>query len=183
MVILEGILVSRVLFISLSKVQKLTQFFYYFIASSSSLIDLVRSYAAGFIFTTSLPPTVLAGSLKAIEILSSDEGRYLRLKHAENVQYLRKSLLKYGYPVEQTSSHIIPIKIGDPLICSLISDKLLNEKCHYIQSINYPTVPKGEEKLRLAPTPHHTVDMMDQLIHDLSIIWTQLDLKLDSNGV
>lgn len=144
------------------------------------LIDMVRSYAAGFIFTTSLPPTVLAGASKSIEILASEEGRKLRIKHQANVKYLRNSLLQLGFPVEHTPSHIIPIKIGNPLQCGAVCDTLLIEKGHYIQAINYPTVAKGEEKLRLAPTPHHTKEMMDTLIRDLHEVW--IDLKLPFTG-
>lgn len=85
----------------------------FFTASSSLLIDMIRSYAAGFIFTTSLPPTVLSGAAKAVEILSSDEGRKLRERHQYNVRYLRSNLLKNGFPVEHTPSHIIPVKVSD----------------------------------------------------------------------
>ncbi|CAH1103577.1 unnamed protein product [Psylliodes chrysocephalus] len=151
-----------------------------YVASNMLLIDMVRSYAAGFIFTTSLPPTVLAGASKSIEILASEEGRKLRIKHQANVKYLRNSLLQLGFPVEHTPSHIIPIKIGNPLQCGAVCDTLLIEKGHYIQAINYPTVAKGEEKLRLAPTPHHTKEMMDTLIRDLHEVW--IDLKLPFTG-
>lgn len=137
---------------------------------------MIRSYAAGFIFTTSLPPTVLAGAYEAIKILSSDEGRLLRAKHQENVKYLRNNLLSNGFPVEHTPSHIIPIKIGDPQQCAAVCDTLLKERGHYIQAINYPTVRRGLEKLRLAPTPHHTKEMMDSLIADLKEVWQSLNL-------
>ncbi|KAF4522140.1 hypothetical protein B566_EDAN012602 [Ephemera danica] len=147
-----------------------------YIAGTSLLVDMIRSYAAGFIFTTSLPPTVLAGALKAVQILASQEGRVLRKTHQENVRYLRNNLLAVGLPVEHTPSHIIPIKIGDPLQCSQVSDMLLKEFGHYVQAINYPTVPFGEEKLRLAPTPHHTQPMMDQLITDMVDVWQKVGL-------
>ncbi|KAK9508675.1 hypothetical protein O3M35_006176 [Rhynocoris fuscipes] len=129
-----------------------------YIASNSSLIDMVRSYAAGFIFTTSLPPTVLAGAIASIGILSTQ-------------------LLEKGFPVELTPSHIIPIRIGDPFICSRISDTLLKQKGHYIQAINFPTVPKGEEKLRLAPTPFHTNKMIDKFVSDFLEVWHNMGLK------
>lgn len=147
-----------------------------YIAANANLVDMIRSYAAGFIFTTSLPPTVLAGARKAVEILASDEGRELRRKHQANVQYLRNNLLRNGFPVEHTPSHIIPIKIGNPAQCGMVCDTLLKEKGHYIQAINYPTVARGEEKLRLAPTPHHTKELMDKLIADLKEVWLQLEL-------
>lgn len=149
-----------------------------YIASNGILCDMIRSYAAGFIFTTSLPPTVLAGATKAIEILASDEGKELRKRHQDNVKYLRNTLLREGFPVEHTPSHIIPIKIGNPSQCTLISDTLMKEKNHYIQAINYPTVAKGEEKLRLAPTPHHTKEMMDVLVADMKDVWKSLDIPL-----
>ncbi|XP_060537215.1 5-aminolevulinate synthase, erythroid-specific, mitochondrial [Cylas formicarius] len=149
-----------------------------YVAGNANLIDMVRSYGAGFIFTTSLPPTVLAGACKSIEILASDEGRQLRHKHQENVKYLREALLRNGFPVEHTPSHIIPIKIGNPAQCSAVCDTLLMEKGHYIQAINYPTVAKGQEKLRLAPTPHHTHEMMDGLVNDLKEVWVRLGLPL-----
>lgn len=149
---------------------------YIILAANAVLIDMIRSYAAGFIFTTSLPPPVLAGARKAIEILASDEGRELRKKHQDNVKYLRNTLLRNGFPVEHTPSHIIPIKIGNPAQCGMVCDTLLKEKGHYIQAINYPTVARGEEKLRLAPTPHHSVALMDELVSDLKEVWTQLEL-------
>lgn len=149
-----------------------------YIAGTSLLVDMIRSYAAGFIFTTSLPPTVLCGAYKAVEILASDEGRELRARHQDNVRYLRNLLQREGFPVEHTPSHIIPIKLGDPLKCSRISDLLIQEYGHYVQAINYPTVARGEEKLRLAPTPFHTQPMIDTLVSDMKKVWKQLELPL-----
>lgn len=149
-----------------------------YIVGSSLLIDMIRSYAAGFIFTTSLPPTVLAGTIRSIEILASDEGRQLRAKHQEAVRYLRTLLQREGFPVEHTPSHIIPIKIGDPLKCGRISDLLIQEYGHYVQAINYPTVARGQEKMRMAPTPFHTPAMMDVLVDDMKQVWKTLDLPL-----
>ncbi|XP_014276361.1 5-aminolevulinate synthase, erythroid-specific, mitochondrial [Halyomorpha halys] len=148
-----------------------------YIAANSILIDMIRSYAAGFIFTTSLPPTVLAGAVQSIKILSSDEGKQLRKVHQENVTYLKNLLVERGFPVEPTPSHIIPIRIGDPYVCSKISDELLKKKGHYIQAINYPTVPKGEEKLRLAPTPFHTRAMMNAFVDDFTEVWHEMGLQ------
>ncbi|XP_019866110.1 5-aminolevulinate synthase, erythroid-specific, mitochondrial [Aethina tumida] len=150
-----------------------------YIAGDSNLIDTVRSYAPGFIFTTSLPPSVLAGAIESIKILSSDEGRALRTKHQNNVGYLKKCLLKNKLPIEQTPSHIIPIRVGDPKKCTLISDTLLRDYKQYIQAINYPTVVKGEEKLRLAPTPFHTRSMIDELVRDLKEVWDQLRMPFN----
>jgi 5-aminolevulinate synthase len=142
------------------------------------LIDIVRSYAAGFIFTTSLPPTVLNGAMKAVQVLASDEGRALRERHQYNVRYLRNKLKAEGFPVEHTPSHIIPVKLGNPQHCTQISDMLIQEFGHYVQAINYPTVARGEEKLRLAPTPYHTEEMVDQLVNDMKIVWNRLGLPL-----
>uniref|UniRef100_A0A336LZS4 5-aminolevulinate synthase n=1 Tax=Culicoides sonorensis TaxID=179676 RepID=A0A336LZS4_CULSO len=149
-----------------------------YIASTANLIDMVRSYAAGFIFTTSLPPTVLAGAYEAVDILASEEGRELRAKHQSNVRYLRERLFAEGFPVEHTPSHIIPVKIGDPLLCSQVSDLMLRDYGHYVQAINYPTVPKGEEKLRMAPTPYHTPEMIDRMIADMKKVWKTLGMTL-----
>lgn len=149
-----------------------------YIAASERLVDVIRSYGAGFIFTTSLPPTVLAGAQRAVEILASDEGRELRSRHQANVRYLRQELRRAGFPVEHTPSHIIPIRIGDPLKGNQVSDTLIREYGHYVQAINYPTVARGEEKLRLAPTPYHTQAMMDELVRDMKVVWQQLEMPL-----
>lgn len=149
-----------------------------YIASTSSLVDVVRSYGAGFIFTTSLPPTVLRGATESIRILRSSEGRALRNLHQENVKYLRQALLTAGVNVEHTPSHIIPVHVGDPKLSTALQDKMIQKHNHYVQAINYPTVPRGEEKLRIAPTPHHTKPMMDKFVEDLADIWTEVGLEL-----
>ncbi|KAK2578177.1 hypothetical protein KPH14_001369 [Odynerus spinipes] len=154
-----------------------------YIVGSSKLIDMIRSYAAGFIFTTSLPPTVLYGALTSVKILASDEGRSLRASHQRNVAYMKSILTAAGLPLENSPSHIIPLKIGDPLLCSQIADALIREKGHYVQAINYPTVPKGEEKLRLAPTPKHTKAMMDQFVQDTLDVFHNLNIpKMESKS-
>merc|ERR1712079_355346 len=149
-----------------------------YIAASENLIDMVRSYGSGFIFTTSLPPTVLMGSLASIRILKSSEGRQLRAGHQANVSYMREKLFDLGIAAQHTPSHIIPIHVGDPAMTTQISDDLIKNYGHYIQAINYPTVPRGAEKLRLAPTPHHTQEMMDQLAEDLLKVWIDVGLPL-----
>jgi len=151
-----------------------------YIAASESLVDVVRSYGAGFIFTTSLPPTVLSGAIASIKVLRSEEGRMLRARHRTNVDYLREKLMAAGLSVEHTPSHIIPVHVGDPALCSALSDGLIQQFGHYVQAINFPTVPRGEEKLRVAPTPHHTVAMMDQFVSDLTSIWVSLGLPIRS---
>ncbi|XP_012151586.1 5-aminolevulinate synthase isoform X1 [Megachile rotundata] len=152
-----------------------------YIVGSAKLIDMIRSYAAGFIFTTSLPPTVLYGALTAVEILASDEGRTLRAKHQKNVAYMKSILTSAGLPLEPSPSHIIPIKIGDPLLCSQLADTLIREKGHYVQAINYPTVPEGQEKLRLAPTPKHTRIMMDTFMKDILDVFHHLNIPISEN--
>merc|ERR1711962_1806138 len=139
---------------------------------------MVRSYGAGFIFTTSLPPTVLMGALTSVRVLRSDEGRQLRAQHKNNVTYLREKLFDVGVAALHTPSHIIPIHVGDPLVSTELSNILLRDYGHYVQAINYPTVPKGEEKLRVAPTPHHTKEMMDQFVSDISELWPDVGLEL-----
>jgi len=149
-----------------------------YIASTGRLVDVVRSYGAGFIFTTSLPPTVLRGATEAVRVLRSEEGRELRRRHQDNVQYLRQSLLAVGVDVEHTPSHIIPVHVGDPALSTAISDKLIKQHGHYVQAINYPTVPRGQEKLRVAPTPHHTKEMMDKFVEDVATVWEEVGLEL-----
>ncbi|CAG0924081.1 unnamed protein product [Notodromas monacha] len=149
-----------------------------YITGSELLVDMIRSYAAGFIFTTSLAPTILKGALTAVRILRSDEGRDLRRRHQESVQYLRENLLAAGFPVEHSPSHIIPVFVGDPKKCSEVSDQLIKRKGHYIQSINYPTVPRGHEKLRIAPTPFHSKSMIDEFVRDLTEVWEETGLNL-----
>lgn len=151
-----------------------------YIAASANLIDTIRSYASGFIFTTSLPPTVLYGALASIRVLKSDEGRDLRRAHQDNVNYLRRHLTEAGLPVINCPSHIIPIKVGDPIKVVKLANDLMNKHSLYVQPINYPTVPRGEELLRVAPTPHHTQDMMNHLVNAMLATWLDNDLELKS---
>jgi len=152
-----------------------------YIVGTSALVDMVRSFAAGFIFTTSLPPTVLAGSLATIRVLRSDEGRELRRKHQSNVSYLRRKLLEAGISVEHTPSHIIPVFVGNPQLSTELSNVLLRDFDHYVQAINYPTVPRGSEKMRISPTPHHTKEMMDKFVSDMVHVWKKIGLPIKNN--
>jgi len=149
-----------------------------YIAASSNLVDMVRSYGAGFIFTTSLPPPVLNGALASVRVLRSEEGRQLRAQHKANVAYLRDRLFEAGIAALHTPSHIIPIHVGDPILSTELSNVLLRDFGHYVQAINYPTVARGEEKLRVAPTPHHTKPMMDKFVKDMALAWTNVGLDL-----
>lgn len=142
---------------------------------------MIRSYAAGFIFTTSLPPTVLAGSLAAVRILKGDEGRQLRARQQDNVAYLKHILTQNGLPQLPSVSHIIPVPVNGAEKCTHISNQLLNSYDQYVQSINYPTVAKGEERLRLAPTPFHTRPMMNQFVEQLKTVWQSVGLPLHSS--
>ncbi|GFY59076.1 5-aminolevulinate synthase, nonspecific, mitochondrial [Trichonephila inaurata madagascariensis] len=152
-----------------------------YISSTKELVDMIRSYAAGFIFTTSLPPMLLNGALTAVRILMSDEGRLLREKHQQNVRYLRNSLQEVGIPVVHCPSHIIPVHVGNPRYTTEVSNQLIDRYGHYVQAINYPTVPFGEEKLRIAATPFHTKAMMDEFVADLLETWKTLGLPLHEN--
>lgn len=103
----------------------------------------------------------------------------LRERHQENAKYMKTCLKQAGIPILSTPSHIIAVPVGDPLVCAYISNELMARFGHYVQSINYPTVAKGQERLRLAPTPFHTKDMMHQLVHDLTIVWKENGLPME----
>lgn len=152
-----------------------------YIAGSSNLVDMIRSYGSGFIFTTSLPPSVLAGSLASIEISRSDEGRELRAKHQYYAKIVKDRLINAGFPVMNSPSHIVPVMVGDVKAASEICDRLLNDHGIYIQAINYPTVARGEERLRIVPNPHHSMKMIDELVNSLTDTWLKTGLKLDKN--
>ncbi|XP_015257757.1 PREDICTED: 5-aminolevulinate synthase, nonspecific, mitochondrial [Cyprinodon variegatus] len=155
-----------------------------YIASTSSLVDTVRSYAAGFIFTTSLPPMLLAGARQSIQTLKGEEGRMLRRKHQRNVQLLRQMLMDEGLPVVHCPSHIIPVRVADAEKNTEVCDIMMNRHNIYVQAINYPTVARGEELLRIAPTPHHTPEMMKYFVERLVHTWKEvgLDLKPHSSA-
>nr|XP_046253385.1 5-aminolevulinate synthase, nonspecific, mitochondrial-like [Scatophagus argus] len=149
-----------------------------YIASTSALVDTVRSYAAGFIFTTSLPPMLLAGAKESIKVLKSEEGQVLRRKHQRSVKLLRQMLLDSGLPVVHCPSHIIPVRVADAEKNTKICDIMMSSYNIYIQAINYPTVAKGEELLRIAPTPHHTPQMMFHFVDKLVRTWKEVGLEL-----
>ncbi|CAL1605778.1 unnamed protein product [Knipowitschia caucasica] len=151
-----------------------------YIASSAALVDTVRSYAAGFIFTTSLPPMVLAGALESVRVLRSAEGQALRRAHQRNVKHMRQLLMDRGLPVVNCPSHIIPIQVGNAELNTKVCDTLLEKYNIYVQAINYPTVPRGEELLRLAPSPHHQPHMMDYFVDKLEEVWHEAGLELNS---
>lgn len=149
-----------------------------YIAGSSNFVDLIRSYGSGFIFTTSLPPSVLAGSLASIEISRTDEGRALRFKHQLYAQIVKERLIEIGLPVMDSPSHIVPVMVGNVKAAAEVCDRLLNDHNIYIQAINYPTVARGEERLRIVPNPCHSMEMIDKLVSALTDVWLKTGLKL-----
>lgn len=147
-----------------------------YIASDAAVIDAIRSMAPGFIFTTSTCPVMAAGALRSVAKLRSDEGRRLRTEHQAKAEMLKEKFRKAGLPLMESETHIVPLMVGDPERCKALSDTLLHDFGVYVQPINYPTVPKGTERLRFTPSPVHTEEMMDDLVTALLAIWKQLGL-------
>ncbi len=146
-----------------------------YIAASTSLCDFVRSFASGFIFTSALPPSIAAAACASIRHLKSSSVE--RQRHQEVVATVRRRLNEAGIPHMHNDSHIVPVMVGDPVLCKQISDVLLNHYGIYVQPINYPTVPRGTERLRITPSPLHTQSDIDHLVQSLSAIWEELRLK------
>ncbi|WP_371134400.1 5-aminolevulinate synthase [Parvibaculum sp.] len=146
-----------------------------YIAASADLVDVVRSYAPGFIFSTSLAPVLVAGVLAAVRHLKSSNAE--RERHQERAATLRRMLADAGLPVMVCESHIVPVMVGDPVICKQVSDDLLKDHCIYVQPINYPTVPRGTERLRFTPCPVHTDEMMRDLVTALDQVWTRRKIR------
>lgn len=140
-----------------------------YIAADAVIVDAIRSWAPGFIFTTSLAPALAAGARASVEYLKSDHS--LRERHQERAATLKAKLADAGLPVMDTPTHIVPVKVGDPVLCKRLSDALLEEHGVYVQPINYPTVPRGTERLRFTPSPLHTDAMMDELVDALRAVF------------
>ncbi len=145
-----------------------------YIAGSANMCDFVRSFASGFIFTTALPPHVAAGALASVRHLKASNTE--RLRHKEVVAKLRRALDAAGVPHYDNPSHIVPVIVGDPVRCKTICDLLLDRHGIYVQPINYPTVPRGTERLRITPSPLHSDADIAHLVEALSTLWAELHL-------
>lgn len=145
-----------------------------YIAADAMIIDAVRSWASGFIFTTSLPPALTAGALASVRHLKAHPE--LRVQHQERAATLKSRFAAAGIPVMESESHIVPVHVGDPIHCKMISDMLLDEYGVYVQPINYPTVPKGTERLRFTPSPNHTDAMMDHLVQAMDKLFAHCNV-------
>jgi 5-aminolevulinate synthase len=146
-----------------------------YIASSAACIDAIRSYAPGFIFTTSLAPVIVAGALASVRHLKSSQEE--RLRHQARAAVLKDRLAKENLPVMHTPSHIVPVLVGDPVQCKALTDSLLDRFGIYVQPINYPTVPRGTERIRLTPGPTHTDEQMERLVFALRTLWDEMGLR------
>jgi 5-aminolevulinate synthase len=152
-----------------------------YIAASAAICDAVRSYAPGFIFTTALPPAICAAAAAAIRHLKSSS--FERERHQERAARVKAVLNAAGLPVMPSDTHIVPVFVGEPEKCKEATDLLLSEHGIYIQPINYPTVPKGSERLRITPTPYHEDALIDALAEALVDVWERLGLPLKDRAL
>ncbi|MCZ4299147.1 5-aminolevulinate synthase [Henriciella marina] len=148
-----------------------------YIAAHDTIIDAIRSMASGFIFTTSTCPVMAAGALASVRKLRTDDGRALRADHQAKAVLLKEKFRQAGLPVMDSVTHIVPLLVGDPEKCKALSDTLLFDFGIYVQPINYPTVPRGTERLRFTPGPVHDEVMMDELVAAILAVWKQLGLE------
>ena len=146
-----------------------------YIAASAKMVDAIRSYAPGFIFTTSLPPAIAAGCAASVAHLKTDQAR--RDAHQAQAAALKLRLKGLGLPLIDHGSHIVPVHVGDPVKCKMISDMLLDDFGIYCQPINFPTVPRGTERLRFTPSPVHGPREMDALVHAMDSLWSHCALN------
>jgi len=146
-----------------------------YITATSDLVDVIRSYASSFIFTTSVSPVIAAGALTSIRHLRNSDVE--RQQHQERVATLKRLFTEAKLPLLPSVSHIVPLMVGDATLCKQVSDELLDEFGYYVQPINYPTVPRGTERLRFTPTPFHNDAMMADLVKSLQTVWARLNLR------
>ena len=151
-----------------------------YVTASSTIIDTIRSYAPGFIFTTSLPPAIAAGATASIRHLKTAND--LREKHQEQVAKLKAKLTEAKLPILPTQTHIVPLMVCDPVLCKAASDRLMEKHGIYIQPINYPTVTRGTERLRITPSPLHDDAMIDELVNAVTEVWEALDIASLTKG-
>ena len=146
-----------------------------YITASTDLVDVIRSYPSSFIFTTSIAPVIAAGALASVRHLKvSDRERHTHQQRAETLKWLFREA---DLPLMPSVSHIVPLLVGDAALCKQVSDELLDEFGIYVQPINYPTVPRGLERLRFTPTPLHDEAMMADLVAALKVVWARLELR------
>jgi 5-aminolevulinate synthase len=146
-----------------------------YVAGSKAMVDFIRSFAPGFIFTTSLPPAIAAGAIASIRHVRSDNA--LRERHQERAARLKRRLLEADLPVMPSPSHVVPVLVGDARLCKAASDDLLERHRIYVQPINYPTVPRGGERLRLTPSPLHSDEDIERLVAALGDVWARLPIR------
>ena len=145
-----------------------------YIAGDIEMVDAIRSFASGFIFTTSLPPALTAGAAASVRWLK--QHNEVRDIHQERAETLKQMFRDAGLPVMPSVSHIVPVMVGDPVHCKMVSDMLLEDHGIYVQPINYPTVPRGTERLRFTPTPFHTDEMMRDLVKAMEKLWAHCNI-------
>ncbi|MEI6188684.1 MAG: aminotransferase class I/II-fold pyridoxal phosphate-dependent enzyme, partial [Alphaproteobacteria bacterium] len=146
-----------------------------YITGKHDLVDVIRSTASGFIFTTSLPPAIIEAARASVAHLKSQD--YERIEHARKVQLTKKALNEFRINILENQTHIIPVLINDPILAKQASQMLLNEHNIYLQHINYPTVAKGSERLRITPTPMHTEQMIEAFVNSLKTVLSKLSVK------
>ena len=146
-----------------------------YVASKSNITDVIRSFAPGFIFTTSMPPSIAAAAVASMRHVKNNN--HLRIELKERANKLKKMMAEKNLPVIENNSHIVPVLVKDSVRCKEISDILLKDFSIYVQPINYPTVPKGTERLRFTPTPFHSDEKMKYLVASLDQIWNELKLS------
>ena len=146
-----------------------------YIAATAKMVDAVRSYAPGFIFTTSLPPVVAAGAAASVRVLKT--AQHLRDTQQLHARILKMRLKGLGLPIDDHGSHIVPVHVGDPIHCKMLSDMLLDRYGIYVQPINYPTVPRGTERLRFTPSPVHSLAQIEALVGAMDQLWQHCALN------